>query len=146
MTCWGCGLRLLLPSYAPVFKCGWCGAITNQNKQKCDKQHFRWRLLRDRCIVSIVLVFMLFLICKPLLFLVPAAFWVLFVVLLFDQTRHFYLGLTSIFSPSFLFFLFLTIDVIKSRVSESQFWLIHSTWNLIFFIRFTNVTGLIMSD
>ncbi|KAK8522745.1 hypothetical protein V6N13_115704 [Hibiscus sabdariffa] len=31
ITCWGCGLRLLLPSYAPVFKCGWCRAITNQN-------------------------------------------------------------------------------------------------------------------
>ncbi|OMO72338.1 Zinc finger, DHHC-type, palmitoyltransferase [Corchorus olitorius] len=21
-TCWGCGIRLLLPTYAPVFKCG----------------------------------------------------------------------------------------------------------------------------
>ncbi|KAL0913667.1 hypothetical protein M5K25_017144 [Dendrobium thyrsiflorum] len=28
--CWGCGLRLLLATYSPVFKCGWCGAITTQ--------------------------------------------------------------------------------------------------------------------
>lgn len=96
ITCWGCGLRLLLPSNASVFNCGWCGAITNQNKQKCDKERFRWRLLRDRCIVSIVLVFMLFLICKPLLFLVPAPFWLLFVV--FQSNR------TYIFSPVFTFF------------------------------------------
>ena len=73
-TCWGCGLRLSLPSHASVFKCGWCGAITNPNKQKCVKECFRWRLLRDRCIVSIVLVFMLFLICKPLLFLLVLYF------------------------------------------------------------------------
>ncbi|KAK2381423.1 putative protein S-acyltransferase [Trifolium repens] len=61
-TCWGCGLRLLLPSHASVFKCGWCGAITNQSKQTCDKQGLRWRRLGDRCILTIVLIFMLFLI------------------------------------------------------------------------------------
>ncbi|CAL5212591.1 unnamed protein product [Lathyrus oleraceus] len=62
ITCWGCGLRLLLPSHAPVFKCGWCGAITDQSKQNCDKQGHRWRLLRDRCILTMVFMFMLFLI------------------------------------------------------------------------------------
>ncbi|KAL5068081.1 hypothetical protein RYX36_018968, partial [Vicia faba] len=61
-TCWGCGLRLLLPSHAPVFKCGWCGAITNQSKQRCDKQGHRWRQLRDRCILTMVFMFMHFLI------------------------------------------------------------------------------------
>ncbi|PKI54847.1 hypothetical protein CRG98_024730 [Punica granatum] len=29
--CWGCGLHILLPSNIPVFRCGWCGAITNLN-------------------------------------------------------------------------------------------------------------------
>ncbi|KAA8528937.1 hypothetical protein F0562_033575 [Nyssa sinensis] len=62
-TCWGCGLRLILSSYAPIFKCGWCGAITNQNARKCDNKCFRWRRLRDRCFVCVLLVFMLFLIC-----------------------------------------------------------------------------------
>lgn len=52
----------MLPSRAPVFKCGWCGAITDQSKQKCDKNGLRWRLLRDRCIVTIVIMFMLFII------------------------------------------------------------------------------------
>ncbi|URE14344.1 DHHC palmitoyltransferase [Musa troglodytarum] len=31
-TCWGCGLHLVLESYSPIFKCGWCGAITDQCK------------------------------------------------------------------------------------------------------------------
>ncbi|KAF9590040.1 hypothetical protein IFM89_030190 [Coptis chinensis] len=47
-TCWGCGLRLLLSSYTPVFKCGWCGAITNQNLGKDRRESFRWRHWRDR--------------------------------------------------------------------------------------------------
>ncbi|XP_057961283.1 protein S-acyltransferase 11 isoform X2 [Malania oleifera] len=34
-TCWGCGLCLRHPSNAPVFKCGWCGAVTDQNLSKC---------------------------------------------------------------------------------------------------------------
>ncbi|KAM7257853.1 hypothetical protein ACFE04_013594 [Oxalis oulophora] len=61
-SCWGCGLRLLLPSYSAVFKCGWCGAITNQNSIKRDNKCFRWRRLRDRTFVCILLVFMLFVI------------------------------------------------------------------------------------
>ncbi|CAL5403886.1 unnamed protein product [Camellia sinensis] len=47
-TCWGCGSHLLLSSYAPIFKCGWCGAITNQNAWKRENKGFRWRRLRDR--------------------------------------------------------------------------------------------------
>lgn len=63
-TCWGCGLRVLLPSCASIFKCGWCGAITDQNKKKRDQKCFRWRILRDRCFVSVVIIFMFFVICK----------------------------------------------------------------------------------
>uniref|UniRef100_A0A0E0A8P5 Protein S-acyltransferase n=1 Tax=Oryza glumipatula TaxID=40148 RepID=A0A0E0A8P5_9ORYZ len=50
-TCWGCGLRLIFASYAPVFKCGWCGAITqsNQISRKPDSVCFsHWRNFRDR--------------------------------------------------------------------------------------------------
>lgn len=65
-TCWGCGLRLLLPYSAPVFKCGWCGAITNQNPLKRESRHawwwWWWRRLRDWCFLSVLLTFMLFLI------------------------------------------------------------------------------------
>ncbi|KAK0574328.1 hypothetical protein LWI29_021921 [Acer saccharum] len=61
-TCWGCGLHLLLPSYAPTFKCGWCGAITGQHVWKHESKCFRWRRLRDRCFVCFLLVFMFFVI------------------------------------------------------------------------------------
>ncbi|KAK3015730.1 hypothetical protein RJ639_007782 [Escallonia herrerae] len=61
-TCWGCGLRLLLSPYAPIFKCGWCGAITDLNARKTDNKYFRWRRLRDQCFVFLLLVFMTFII------------------------------------------------------------------------------------
>uniref|UniRef100_A0A2P2KUM0 S-acyltransferase n=1 Tax=Rhizophora mucronata TaxID=61149 RepID=A0A2P2KUM0_RHIMU len=72
-TCWGCGLRLLLPSYSPVFKCGWCGAVTKPNDKKCDK-YLWWRCLRDRCLVSILLGFILFVICGGVWAVYPIVF------------------------------------------------------------------------
>ncbi|MBA0837757.1 hypothetical protein Goarm_009886, partial [Gossypium armourianum] len=59
-TCWGCGLGLLLPTLGPAFKCGWCGAITNHNLNKTQNQCLLWRRLRDRCFVSFLFSFMLF--------------------------------------------------------------------------------------
>ncbi|OMO75553.1 Zinc finger, DHHC-type, palmitoyltransferase [Corchorus capsularis] len=73
-TCWGCGIRLLLPTYAPVFKCGWCGAVTNQNVNKPDTKGFWWRRLRDRCFVCILLIFMLFVICGGVWAVYPVVF------------------------------------------------------------------------
>ncbi|MQM04366.1 hypothetical protein Taro_037159 [Colocasia esculenta] len=63
--CWGCGLRLVLSSDFPIFKCGWCGAITNHNQKsrKPDSVCFsRWRCLRDRLFIAVVFLFMLFAI------------------------------------------------------------------------------------
>ncbi|XP_010549157.1 PREDICTED: protein S-acyltransferase 11 [Tarenaya hassleriana] len=73
-SCWGCGLRLALPSYSPVFKCGWCGAITNQNQGKAETKSFRWRRFRDRCFVCILSVFMLFVICGGVWAVYPVVF------------------------------------------------------------------------
>ncbi|XVE85631.1 hypothetical protein DITRI_Ditri17bG0105600 [Diplodiscus trichospermus] len=73
-TCWGCGLRLLLPTYAPVFKCGWCGAITNQNVNKPGTKCLWWRRLRDRCFVCILIIFMLFVICGGVWAVYPVVF------------------------------------------------------------------------
>ncbi|KAF5475700.1 hypothetical protein F2P56_007476 [Juglans regia] len=73
-TCWGCGLRLLLSSNAPIFKCGWCGAITKQNPRKRESKCSWWRRLRDRCFVCILLVFMLFVICGGLWAIYPVIF------------------------------------------------------------------------
>lgn len=72
--CWGCGLNLLLPSYSPVFKCGWCGAITNQNVTKPGSHYRWWRRLRDRCFVCTLLAFMLFVICGGLWAVYPVVF------------------------------------------------------------------------
>ncbi|PQQ02188.1 protein S-acyltransferase 11 [Prunus yedoensis var. nudiflora] len=84
VTCWGCGLHLLLPSHAPVFKCGWCGALTNQNAGKRECKYFWLRRLRDRCFVCILLMFMLFVICGG----VWAAFPVLFSISYFHGIFH----------------------------------------------------------
>ncbi|XP_061368318.1 protein S-acyltransferase 11 [Gastrolobium bilobum] len=73
-TCWGCGLSVLIPSCASVFKCGWCGAITDQNTQKRDQKGFRWRVLRDRCFVSVVIIFMLFVIFGGVWAIYPVLF------------------------------------------------------------------------
>ncbi|KAL6501745.1 hypothetical protein OROGR_026878 [Orobanche gracilis] len=68
-NCWGCGLRVLVSPYASVFKCGWCGAITKQNVVKID--NIRFRRLRDRCFVCIVLSFMLIIICTGIWAVLP---------------------------------------------------------------------------
>eukprot|EP00897_Mesotaenium_endlicherianum_P006666 jgi/Mesen1/6027/ME000308S05226 len=65
VICWGCGLCLTLPSYSPVFKCGYCGAVNQEasvrgcywkRPQYCP----RFYNIRDLIIVSLVLV----LICS----------------------------------------------------------------------------------
>ncbi|KAG6768279.1 hypothetical protein POTOM_027180 [Populus tomentosa] len=61
--CWGCGLRLLHPPNAPVFKCVWCGAITDKYDSKCDHKNYWWRHMRDRCFVCVLIGFILFVIC-----------------------------------------------------------------------------------
>ncbi|KAJ8447416.1 hypothetical protein Cgig2_019410 [Carnegiea gigantea] len=62
--CWGCGLRLILPSNAPIFKCGWCGAITKQNACKREVKNLLWKRIRDRCFLGLLLVFMV-VVCGP---------------------------------------------------------------------------------
>ncbi|RYR69959.1 hypothetical protein Ahy_A03g016490 [Arachis hypogaea] len=73
-TCWGCGLRLSLPTCTSVFKCGWCGALTNPNKQKNVTKGCWWRRLWERCIVSFVFVFMLFIIFGAVWAVLPIVF------------------------------------------------------------------------
>uniref|UniRef100_A0A7N0UK03 S-acyltransferase n=1 Tax=Kalanchoe fedtschenkoi TaxID=63787 RepID=A0A7N0UK03_KALFE len=77
-TCWGCGLRVLLPSSAPVFKCGWCGAITNRNAHKHGTQGVWWRHIRDRIFVGVLLGFMIFFICGGVWAVYPIVFSISF--------------------------------------------------------------------
>lgn len=70
VTCWGCGLRLILATYSPAFKCGWCGAITQSDlaPRKTDSRCFtQWRRVRDRFFVLILMFFILFIISMLLL-------------------------------------------------------------------------------
>ncbi|TVU16533.1 hypothetical protein EJB05_40103, partial [Eragrostis curvula] len=76
-NCWGCGLRLVFASYAPVFKCGWCGAITqsNQAARKSDSVCFsHWRRFRDRFFVTVLILFMIFIICGGVWAVYPVVF------------------------------------------------------------------------
>ncbi|KAL7000608.1 protein S-acyltransferase [Sarracenia purpurea var. burkii] len=73
-TCWGCGSNLRLSSYAPIFKCGWCGAITNQNASKGENKGFWWRRLRDGSFVCVLVIFMLFVMCGGLWAVYPFVF------------------------------------------------------------------------
>ncbi|KAG8066697.1 hypothetical protein GUJ93_ZPchr0004g38438 [Zizania palustris] len=76
-TCWGCGLQLIFASYAPVFKCGWCGAITqsNQTSRKPDSVCFsHWRRFRDMFFVTVLILFMLFVICGGVWAIYPVVF------------------------------------------------------------------------
>ncbi|XP_077247083.1 protein S-acyltransferase 11-like [Tasmannia lanceolata] len=91
--CWGCGLRLLLPSYAPIFRCGWCGAITNLNPQKSESGcSYRWRRLRDWVFVTTLFLFILFVICGGVWAVYPVVFSVSFFCGVFHSTIAFILS------------------------------------------------------
>uniref|UniRef100_A0A7N2L9J5 S-acyltransferase n=1 Tax=Quercus lobata TaxID=97700 RepID=A0A7N2L9J5_QUELO len=99
-TCWGCGLRLLLPSHAPIFKCGWCGAITNQNTSKCESKGSRWRCLRDRCFVCVLIVFMLFVISGGVWAVCPIVFSISYFCGIFHSIITVILSVTTLSSFS----------------------------------------------
>lgn len=62
-VCWGCGLEVLIPSSAPVFKCGWCGAITDRNACEHHRiEGYWWRRVRDWFFVCILMTFICFFI------------------------------------------------------------------------------------
>lgn len=97
-TCWGCGLRLLCPSNAPIFKCGWCGAITNQNPRKCGSMCPWWRRFRDRCFLGVLLVFMLFVICGGVWAVYPIVFSINYFCGIFHSIITIILSVTTITS------------------------------------------------
>lgn len=75
--CWGCGLRILLPSYLSIFKCGWCGSITNRNQssRKPDSACFsQWRHIQDRLFITLLILFILFVICAGVWAVYPVVF------------------------------------------------------------------------
>ncbi|KAF3335384.1 protein S-acyltransferase 11-like isoform X1 [Carex littledalei] len=77
VTCWGCGLRLILATYSPAFKCGWCGAITQSDldPRKADSRCFsQWRRVRDRFFVLILMFFILFIISAGVWAVYPIIF------------------------------------------------------------------------
>lgn len=95
-TCWGCGLRLILQSCATVFKCGWCGAITNQNLTKRKDKFYSYRRFRDRCFVSVLLLFMFFFICGGVWAVYPVVFSISYFTGILHSTMTAILSITSI--------------------------------------------------
>lgn len=65
-TCWGCGLRVVLPKFSPMFKCGWCGAISVHKSE--SKGVSRWSrrcsVARDRFFVCFVLFVIFSIVCE----------------------------------------------------------------------------------
>ncbi|KAM0945260.1 putative protein S-acyltransferase [Dioscorea sansibarensis] len=100
-ACWGCGLRLHLASYSPVFKCGWCGAITdrNQSVRKPDSVCFsRWMRLRDGFFVGLLFLFIIFVICAGVWAVYPVVFSVSYFCGVFHCTLTAILSIITILS------------------------------------------------
>ncbi|PWA84931.1 DHHC-type zinc finger family protein [Artemisia annua] len=98
VTCWGCGLILILSPYTPLFKCGWCGAITNHNAHKSDQNYFWWRRLRDKCFICVLLLFMFFIIGGGIWAIYPIVFSVSYSCGIFHMTMSIVLSITTIIS------------------------------------------------
>ncbi|KAL7586828.1 hypothetical protein Lser_V15G36837 [Lactuca serriola] len=99
VTCWGCGLCLILSPYTPIFKCGWCGAISDHKAIKKDNKYIWWIRLRDRCLLCVLILFMFFII--------GGGIWAIYPV---------------IFSKSYLFgILHMTIAVLLSITTITTF-------------------------
>lgn len=94
--CWGCGLRILHPPNAPVFKCGWCGAITDKYESKCDHKNYWWRHMRDRCFVCVLIGFILFVICGGVWAVYPVIFSISFFCGIFHLTITGILSITTV--------------------------------------------------
>ncbi|KAL9230884.1 hypothetical protein vseg_006177 [Gypsophila vaccaria] len=78
------------------FKCGWCGAITKEDDFKSKQKTLRWRRLRDRCFVVILLIFMVFVICGGVWAVYPVIFSVGYFCGLFHCTLAFILGVGTL--------------------------------------------------
>jgi palmitoyltransferase len=64
-VCWGCGVRLILPSIVPVYKCGWCGAISNTNTQtRKEGLWLKCSYIVDRILVAFVTFLVVLIICQ----------------------------------------------------------------------------------
>ncbi|XP_050373355.1 protein S-acyltransferase 11 [Argentina anserina] len=100
VQCWGCGLHLLLPSNSPLFKCGWCGALTNQNARKRDTKYIWLRRWRDRIFVFILLMFMLFVICGGVWAMHPVLFATSYFTGIFHSILTFILSVATVYTFS----------------------------------------------
>ncbi|KAL8267185.1 hypothetical protein R6Q59_004529 [Mikania micrantha] len=95
-TCWGCGLRLIISPYAPIFKCGWCGAITSHKARKYDNKYFWLRRLRDRSFVIILLIFILFIIGSGVWAIYPVIFSIGYFYGVFHMTTTIILSISTL--------------------------------------------------
>lgn len=102
VLCWGCGLQLMLSSYSPVYKCGYCGAISYTENlpgthKKCSPCCSNFFVCRDRFIVAVVIIIISAII--------GGGVWAIFPVLFPNNNSWFYFHscLTFCFSFNVLF-------------------------------------------
>ncbi|CAM6097998.1 unnamed protein product [Calypogeia fissa] len=97
--CWGCALWLVLPGYVPIFKCGWCGALTI-NKPKAQRSKWKRRLwtFRDRLFVLGVILIIISMICGGVWAAFPVLFPSISFGLLFHTTITFLLSFNTLFN------------------------------------------------
>ncbi|KAL6975984.1 protein S-acyltransferase [Sarracenia purpurea var. burkii] len=95
-TCWGCGSHLLLSSYSPIFKCGWCGAITNQNPSNCENKGYWWGRFLDWFFICVLSVYVLFVICGGVWAVYPVVFSTGYIFGIFHSIVILVLSVTTI--------------------------------------------------
>ncbi|KAG6550600.1 hypothetical protein Mapa_007853 [Marchantia paleacea] len=101
VQCWGCTQWLVLPSYAPSFKCGWCGALTIYKAPQPARSRWSMWLItfRDRAFVTIVLAIIASIVCGG----VWAAFPVLFPTISLGLVFHSFVTVILLFNTLFNF-------------------------------------------
>lgn len=97
-VCWGCGLHLVLPNAVPLFRCGWCGAISSRDmharkRGRCSNCY----LVLDRVLIATIITLIILIIGGGL--------WAVFPILCPDLDYTFFLhaALTGILSFNTLF-------------------------------------------
>lgn len=83
--CWGCKLQLTLARFEPIFKCGYCGAVT-VHETTTSKQRLRWSV-RCSSILDHFLVTLVFIIVTCIIY---GGVWTVFPILFPSRSFSFF--------------------------------------------------------
>lgn len=94
--CWGCNLQLTLARFEPIFKCGYCGAVTVHSSSVHPKhQRLRWidrcSSMLDHLLVTSVFIIIICIICKHIFSLAYSTSKLLTIVTCIISCSYFWL-------------------------------------------------------